>query len=164
MERTKKKLFRRVGRAEEWQELNRKFEELVSSRRKVYVDNQREKLTSPNATKRFYKIVKDYQCAEKPEQFDVRELYPGLSDEEVSEELAGFFNQISSEFEPLDPVDIPITHNRELPPLEEYQVAGRVKAFKKPDSMVLTDVFPKLVTDYADVLAIPLTSIYNEIL
>ena len=34
---------------------------------------------------------------------------------------------------------------------------------KKPKSMVRGDIFPDLVTEFADLLAIPLTSIYNEI-
>ena len=39
----------------------------------------------------------------------------------------------------------------------------RLRKFKKPKSVVRGDLFPELVTTYADFLAVPLTSIYNEI-
>ena len=50
-----------------------------------------------------------------------------------------------------------------LPNLEVYDVAIRLRKFKKPKSMVRGDIFPDLVTQFADFLAVPLTSIYNEI-
>ena len=38
-----------------------------------------------------------------------------------------------------------------------------MKKFRKPKSMVKGDIFPSTVTKFADFLAIPLTSIYNEV-
>jgi hypothetical protein len=96
--------------------------------------------------------------------FDVKELYPGLSSGEAAEELSLFFNRISDEFIPLDAQDIPRTTSIPIPQLELYQVAGKLKSIRKPKSMVTTDIYPALVTLYADQLAIPLGSIYNEIL
>ena len=107
--------------------------------------------------------LKAFQNKERPKQFDVRSLFPGESDEQVAEKLAEFFNRISSEFEPLEPVDIPRTHNRELPYLLPYQVAGRIRSFKKPKLMVRGDIFPDLMGRFAVLLAVPLTDIYNEI-
>ena len=92
---------------------------------------------------------------ERPVPFDVCTLFPGLGDKEVAETLARHFNKISSEFSPLEPSDIPVTKNRRLPSLLPYQVAGRIKAFKKPKSMVQGDIFPALVTKFVDLLAIP---------
>ena len=45
--------------------------------------------------------------------------------------------------------------------LEPYQGAGRLCAFKKPKSQLKGDLFPQLATQFADLLAIPLTEIYN---
>ena len=64
---------------------------------------------------------------------------------------------------PLEPADIPRTHDRDLPVLQPYQVAGRIKAFRKPKSMVKGDIFPSLMEKFNLFLAIPLTDIYNEI-
>jgi hypothetical protein len=134
---------------------------MLNERRKVYVENQRTKLTSPGAAKQFYKTVRNYKTPEKPE---VKSLYPGLEEGEVAEELAEFFNNISKEFDPLDTSEIPRTHDRHIPPLEVFQVAGRIRAFRKPSSRVPIDLFPDLMTKYADFIAVPLTSIFNEIL
>ena len=71
-----------------------------------------------------------------------------------------FFNKISHEFEPLEPEDIPTTHTRSLPKLLPYQVAGRIRAFKKPKSMVKGDIFPRLMSQFGVLLAIPLTDIF----
>ena len=51
---------------------------------------------------------------------------------------------------------IPITKNRTLTHLVPYQVAGRIRAFKKPKSMVQGDIFPALFIRFGDLLAIPL--------
>ena len=91
------------------------------------------------------------------------DLFPGKSEGEVAKELAGYFNRISSEFQPLEPRDIPRTYARSLPVLHPYQVEGRIKAFKKPKSMVRGDIFPALMDKFATLLAVPLTEIFNEI-
>ena len=65
--------------------------------------------------------------------------------------------------QPLEPDDIPATFSEALPALEVWQVAGRIKHFKKPKSMVSGDVFPALMTLFADFFAVPLTDIYNAI-
>ena len=90
-------------------------------------------------------------------------MEPGLSDTEISEELAAYFNRISKEFDPLGPGDVPCTRDKEMPVLHEYEVAARIRKFKKPRSTVPGDIFPQLVTQFSDFLAIPLTDIYNKI-
>jgi hypothetical protein len=71
-------------------------------------------------------------------EFDCRSLYPGLSAEDTAEEVAAYFNGISNEFEPLHVNDIPSTYKKTLPRFEPYQVATRLRAFKKPNSRVKT--------------------------
>ena len=105
----------------------------------------------------------NYRSKERPVPFDVTTLFPGDSDGEVAEKLAAYFNRISSEFTPLEPGEIPVTKNRTLPVLAPYQVAGRIKAFRKPKSMVEGDIFPRLMSKYADLLAISLCHIFNTI-
>ena len=81
----------------------------------------------------------------------------------MADVLADFFNKVSREFDALEPHQILITKDRKLPVFQCGEVAARLKRFRKPKSMVPGDIFPKLVTDYADFFAIPLTSIYNSI-
>ena len=90
-------------------------------------------------------------------------LFPGKSIAEVAALLASHFNRISSVFEPLQTHQIPTTYWKTLPTLQLYEVAGRIRAFKKPKSMVRGDIFPSLVAAFGDLLAGPLSSIYNAI-
>ena len=137
--------------------------DLIAKRRKKYLESQKKGLLVEDATRIFFRNVKAFQAKERPKAFDVRVLFPGKDDVEVAEELAAFFNKISHEFSPLEPSQIPRTHDRALPRLSPFQVAGRIRAFKKPKSMVRGDIFPSLLHRYADLLAVPLTDIYNEI-
>ena len=101
---------------------------------------------------------------EKPEQFDVRSLLPSKSDQEVAEILADYFIQVSREFDPLEPGDIPAKkpdHGRKL---ATHEVVTRLKKMRKSKSMVPGDIYSQLDTLFSDFFAIPLTAIYNEIL
>ena len=104
--------------------------------------------------------MKAFKSKDRPRQLNVYLQFPRKTDQEVSEELASFFNRISGEFQPLEPSEIPRTHSRTLPDLLPFQVAGRIKAFKMPKSMVRGDIFPALMHKYA---AVPLSNLYNEI-
>ena len=77
--------------------------------------------------------------------------------------MAVYFNRISAEFLGLSPVQISITRPRNLPILKPFKLAARIKKIKKPRSMVMGDIFPSLMTKYSNFIAIPLTSIYNQI-
>ena len=94
-EKAKKNLFKRVGRTDEWKKLNREVEELKRERKEKYLEEQKERLTGSDALKQFHKTVRNYKAAEKPTRFNVKELYPGLSEGEAAEELSLFFNRIS---------------------------------------------------------------------
>ena len=72
---------------------------------------------------------------------------------------------MSKEFDPLEPGDIPVEKPRAgRRPLARYEVAARIKKMRKPKSMVPGDIYPQLVSQFADFIAIPLTAIYNDIL
>ena len=89
----------------------------------------------------------------------MRTILLGRRDVQVAEELANYFNAVSREFDPLAPGDIP--HGR--PQLKVFEVTGRIQQFCKPKSMVKGDIFPALMTQFSNFLAIPLTSNYNTI-
>ena len=160
-QRQRRAVYRREGRSAKWKRLKKVVEKIVKKRKEVYEKSQKLVLLEKDAERHFFKNCKNYQAKERPQPFDVRTLLPDMGDMEVAEKLADFFNKISAEFTPLEPQDIPQSHRRGLPTLEPFQVAGRLKVFKKPKSMVQGDVFPVLVTKFADLLAIPLTDIYN---
>ena len=117
----------------------------------------------PRTEAGFFKNVRRFKSADKPPEFDVHSLYPGETDAQVAERLAEYFNAVSREFQALEPGEIPTTFNKVLPVLAPWEVAGRLKHFKKPKSMVRGDIFPSVMTTYADQLALPLSDIYNTI-
>ena len=90
-------------------------------------------------------------------------MFPGKQDIEIASLIADHFNAISGEFQPLEPGDIPSTFGATVPVLQPHEVSSRIKHFRKPKSMVKGDIFPKLMTIFCDLLAIPLSDIYNQI-
>ena len=144
--------------------MERGEEKAVKKRKRDYFDKQKDRLLAEDANRNFYRHVKNLGTAERPRQFDVRDLMPeDYSDQDTAEALADYFNRVSNEFDPLGPGNIPCTRSKDLPVLHEYEVSARIRKFRKPKSTVPGDIFPQLVTQFADFLAIPLTDIYNKI-
>ena len=161
LSRKRRKVYDREGRSPRWKALKKQCKELYSKRAATYMEEQKKVLTAPDASRSFFKNVKAYQSREKPPSFDVRELYPEESDENIASHLADHFNAISSEFQGLIPDQVPEADPGFLPYLSILDVAGRLSKFRKPKSTVKGDIFPCLVNRSAPLLAIPLTHIFN---
>ena len=161
----RKRMFKRTGgRTGEWKEVKKKIKELIEKRCRRFHEKQKEHLLAKDGDRVFFKQTKNYLSKQRPKAFDVQDMFAGRPEAEVAEHLADHFNVISNEFEPLDKQrDIPTSHSRPLKILQPFEVALRLRKFKKPKSMVRGDIFPDLVTKYADLLAVPLTAIYNDI-
>ena len=160
----KKAVYKAEGGSDRWQALRDKLDAYLERRQEVYLARQREKMSGPDSAVQFFKNVKAYSTYEKPKDFDVRDLYPGRSDNEVAALVAEYFNRISSEFQSLEPSDIPATYHRDLPLLSAQEVAEMICKSKKTASRVPGDVFPKLLNRCAPALSVPLAAIYIEIL
>ena len=100
--------------------------EMIKKRKEKYMDSQRTCLLAADAERNFFKNAKAYASGEKPKEFDVRELFPDKNDREIAELIANHFNKVSNKVLPLEPSDIPSAHDREIPVLLPYQVAGRL--------------------------------------
>ena len=162
--KARKRIFKDTGgRTKEWKTMKKKVDKLIKKRRKIYQDSQRETLLAADASRNFFRSTKNYMSKQRPTPFDVMDLFPGRTEQDVSELLADHFNSVSNEFSPLQRNEIPTMYSADIPALRVHEVAIRLKKFKKPKSLVKGDIFPELVTRYADLLAVPLTSIYNEI-
>ena len=97
-----------------------------------------------------------------PKRWNVRSLAPDKSEKELAEWLADFFNGISSEYDPYNREDTPITYDRSLPTIQEGEVIKKIKG-SKITSSVPGDLPPKLYENYSDLLAVPITHIFNAI-
>ena len=155
--KARKRIFKESGgRTPEWKRMKKRVEDLIDKRCKVYQDSQKAVLLGADGARDFFKQTKNYMSKQRPAPFDPMDLFPGRSEQEVADLLAEHFNAISMEFTPLDSNnDIPTTFSKSLPTLHPYEVAIRLKKFKKPKSMVRGDIFPNLVTKCADLLAVP---------
>ena len=142
----------------------KKSRALVRRRAKKYWDNQKATLLKGDANRAFFKNIKAYRCGEKPPTFNVMSLFENLSSAEAAEKLADHFNGISREFDGLDPDSIPRTYSSPIPALTPEQVALKLRAIRKPKSMVKHDIFPNLINGAADILAVPLSHLYNTML
>ena len=162
----RKRMFWREGgeRTQAWREERDRVDKAIRERKAGYMQNQKDHLLANDANRNFFKHVKNFSRFEKPEQFDVRTLFPGEGDYEVSEKLAEYFVRVSREFSPLEPGDIPTGKPGGVALLSCHEVAARIRKMRKPNSMVPGDIFPQLMTECSDFMAIPLTFIYNEIL
>ena len=162
----RKRLFFQEGgkRTEVWKTEKRKVAKEIQDRKKVYMNNQKEHLLSDDASRNFFKHVKNFSRYEKPPQFDVWDMLPVKTDQEAAEVLADYFITVSREFDPLEPSDIPVEKPLGGRVLACQEVSARLKKMRKPKSMVPGDIYPKLVSQFSDFLAIPLTAIYNDIL
>ena len=97
----------------------KKSRALVRRRAATYWENQKKTMLRGDANRAFFKNIKSYKSREKPSNFDVRTLFESsLADREVAEKLADHFNGISSEFNGLDPADIPVTYSCPISPLQ----------------------------------------------
>ena len=162
--KARKRIYKETGgRTPEWKRMKKRIANLIDKRCKIYQESQKMALLGEDGARNFFKQTKNYMSKQRPVPFDVMNLFPGRSEQDVAELLAVHFNSISNEFEPLERGDVPVTFDNTLPVLLVPDVATRLRRFKKPKSMVRGDLFPCLVTKYADLLAVPLTDIYNEI-
>ena len=150
-------------RTDAWRVLKKKIDTAIRDRKRGYMDNQREHILAKDASRNFYKHVRNFSSFERPTLFDVKTLLPDLTDEEAAQRLAEYFNAVSREFDPLSPDQIPVTRPSNHPALCVHEVAKRIKKFRKPKSMVPGDIYPDLMTKFSDFFALPLTNIYNEI-
>ena len=158
------RIYAKEGKSELWRTMKKtNIDKTIKERKARYMTKKKEQLTENRANRAFFRLVKSFSTPEKPQSFDVRAMRPGVPDVEVAEELAAFSNRISSELDPLTDDQIPVTTPRTFDRLALHEVAHRIRRFRKPKSMVSGDLFPDLVTKFADFLAIPLTSIFNEI-
>ena len=153
--RRKKAEYRNHGRSKHWRRMRHQLEKLLKERKKKYESSQKIRLLASDGERHFFKNVKNYQNKSRPEPFDVRTIFPGKSDQEVVTLLARHFNKISHEFSPLQPSEVPRTYRRPLLCLLVHQVAGRLRKFRKPKSMVPGDLFPELVTKFSGSLRSP---------
>ena len=160
MSRRKKREYARRRRSRRWEKLDQEFQNKLMDARENFFEKVKDRVKTSNNTREYFKTVKmmsDRTGAK--EEWTIRDLYNTETDQEVAEDVAEFFNKISQEYTPLQ--TMPSYDCSDLCPAM-HEISARLKFCKKPRSQVPGDIHPKLVTKYADLLAIPLHMIFKE--
>ena len=112
---------------------------------------------------RWWSISRYLSSDENPRQWAITDLDPEKTPECLAGDLADHFTSITNLADRLELGQIPRSRNGDglVRLLEEKQVAGRLKKFKKPQSRVDGDLPRAIVNQSAEALARPLTLIYN---
>ena len=142
--------------------MKRKIEKMIEEAKREYFEKGKKKAIEDKNSGAYYKLANNLKDGEAPKPFDLRDIKPHLSAFELANDVAEFFNVITRDYPPLPKRTSWADEN--VTPLELYQVAARIKSFKKPRSMIRGDIFPDLVSKFSDILAIPLTDIFNKAL
>ena len=130
--------------------------------RKFYYDREVEKIkNASNKRVLANTALKNLRGADRPKPWCITDLEPEKKEEYLVEELADFFNSVSSDHLPIDAALVPQTYDRPIFELTPEMIRDSVKSLKKPNSMVPGDVSPRLVNRVIDVLAFPIATIFN---
>ena len=114
-------------------------------------------------TNSFHKCVKAFIDAENRRVWSPTELDPTKSDKEMAEILAEHFNDIRSEYQPLDVNSIPSTYDSTIEDLQHSDIIRMIKESTKPKSRVSGDIFVHLFTRFPNSLATPVCNVFNAI-
>ena len=161
-----KRVFKKEGRSRRWKELKRITDVKIAESKSKYYEKIRKTSKETNDISLYYRVVSALKNHEAPKRWDPRALFPGKTDKEIGLLVADYFNSISEEFSPITEDTIPVARKSGTPfePLMRHEVSAALKSFKKPKSCVTGDIIPRLVTSFCDILAIPLTDLYNQII
>ena len=137
---------------------------IVKSRKRKFHEHIIRKFDEDKSCANFYKHVNSLLGVNQRPRWSPRNMYPNHDEEGTTEILATYFNSISSEYQPLIPATIQRSFDREELRLTEAEVADKLKSCKKSNSTVPGDINPKLYNQYSELLAKPVTFIYNCII
>ena len=162
LSRRKKREYARKRRSPRWKMLDKLCQNATERAKLCFFENVKNDVKTSGNSAGFFKAVKRLaQGDQTTTEWSINDMYPGIGDAQIAEEVATFFNKISSEYEPLQPTVVASDYQSSICPAL-HQVAATLRSFKKPRSMVDGDIFRQLVTKYSDVLAIPLHHVYKR--
>ena len=160
----KRKYFRKVkscrGRKERLKKIQQETDAAVFNAKKSYLHGVKKKMFETKNAGCFFRAMRLLRTKEAPVKWNVGDLFPQENDRTVADRCVEYFSAISREYEPIDePVPPELAEQDWV--IELHEISNKLKHCKKPKSMVAGDIKPELVTRYHDLLAIPLSHIYN---
>ena len=160
----KRRIYRAEGKSQKYKDASKEAETAIKAAKVVHFEIIEKKVKEAGNTRDFYKSVNLFKTKQTAVRWHIKALYPELSNEEIAGVAAEFFNRISKEYEPLPNPKRAVHNSQWTEYIHAYQVADRLKKFRKPKSTVAGDINPALINDNSDILALPLAFIFNQTL
>ena len=154
-------VFRAEGRSARWKRLDTSIKQSIMSRKSKYFDSETERIKKAGKNGSWYNVLSRIVDDDAPKLWSLSDLEPDKAPEQLAEDLAVHFTEITNQSESLQDIPLSLVPDVLLPQLVEENVAKRIKEYKKPNSSVPGDIPKSLVNPVADIIAIPLTLIYN---
>ena len=151
------------GRSQRWKTIKKKTSRIVKKRKKTHNEGILKRFNEETNPGKFFNHIRSLLDTNGRPRWSPHAMFPLLSEAEAAEECAAFFNNISSEYRPLNIENIPKTFERDLPRLTNEQVLKRIKSAKKPNSTVPGDIAPVLFKKFPELLSQPATIIFNAV-
>ena len=130
--RSRRRIFRSdQGRSDRWQAFKKKLLTKIKKRRRTYNEFIIKKFDNENNPGNFFAHLKTLLSHNDTNKWSPTQMYPGESELAVAEKLAEYYNDISSEYQPLDTSQLPRTFSRQLPLLLPSEVEDKMKKSKK---------------------------------
>ena len=146
-----------------WKQVKNRVRKIVRRRKKRFDDHILAKFEADTNPGNFFKHIDGLLGANTKPRWSPMDMYPSHKPLEAAEDLAAFFNAISSEYSPLDMSRVPSTHHRQLPMLSTEDVVLGMKKAKKPNSVVPGDIPPILYSRFPELLSVPARIVFNKI-
>ena len=137
--RNRKREYARSGRSERWRKKKKECEKLIEIAKRAYFERVKKKVKEAGNTKCYFQAVNMLQSADAPTRWVIQSMFPELSDEQIAERAAEYFNSISQEY---SGVQRPVLREEPARCPEMYEISARLKGMKKPRSMVQGDIDP----------------------
>ena len=174
IDRRKQREYKKKGKSAKYDKLAAEFAAKYKAAATRYIRSKVDDLKETQPGKAFG-ILKTMgaqpgDCADNDCAFTLpnhQEL--NLTDQQCAEYIAGHFAAISNEFSPLSPSLLPdrvrakLKNKAEPPIISEYDCYLKLKATKKPGSVIPGDLPSAIVKEFMVELANPLTKLFNNI-
>ena len=157
--RRRKRKFKKHQRSGQWTEAKEHTNRLIKESKAAFYTKSAESLKAKGGGTIPYRILKELAIPDRPKRWTVNSWKPGLSNQDIANNLASYFTRITDEFDPLPLEDVPTTYSSPFRLTDVGEVAERIRANKKPISAVDGDILPSLTNKYSEVTAIPATRI-----
>ena len=158
--RQRMRCFKMEGRSPRWKQLKKETQRILREQKILHLEKVLRTVKGSRSTKGFFDAVKLLRSRDPPKSWKPQDMFPDLPDGEIAEHIAAYFNRISQEYTPIPPPLPPTEQHRKL---EAHQIAGKLKAMKKPKGCLRGDISPKLNNAFADLIALPLEYVFNLI-